>query len=146
MTLIQTERRHRASDISSKLEPICVCATQAEAALNDRVKHFEDENKQMTTVEVADNDIIDINIGGTIVSTKRSTLTQVGCCGTYHTIQIPTGCNRLIQVVLCVSKLQTACRQKGRPWLPDSLDVGNSALTGMLKAVYFWTLTLTASR
>ncbi|KAL0055218.1 hypothetical protein WJX82_008914 [Trebouxia sp. C0006] len=50
---------------------------QAEAALDNRVKHFEDENKQMTTVQVADNDIIDIiNIGGTIVSTKRSTLTQ----------------------------------------------------------------------
>lgn len=123
-----------------------MCATQAEAALDNRVKHFEDENKQMTTVHVADNDIIDINIGGTIVSTKRSTLTQVGCCGTYRTIHIHTGCNRLTQVVLCVSKLQTACRQKGRPWLPDSVDVGNSALTGMLKAVCFWTLTLSASK
>jgi len=123
-----------------------VCATQAEAALDDRVKHFEDENKQMTTVQVADNDIVDINVGGTIVSTKRSTLTQVGCCGTYRTIHTHTGCHRLTQVVLCVSKLQKACRQKDRPGLPDSVDVGNSALTGMLKAVCFWTSTLTASR
>ncbi|KAL0035277.1 hypothetical protein WJX79_009892 [Trebouxia sp. C0005] len=49
---------------------------QAEAALDDRAKHFEDENKQMTTVQVADNDIVDMNVGETIVSTKRSTLTQ----------------------------------------------------------------------
>ncbi len=62
------------------LEPRCVCGTQAEAALDDRFKHFEDENKQMTTVQVADNDIVDISVGGTIVSTKRSTLTQVILC------------------------------------------------------------------
>ncbi|DBA88072.1 TPA: hypothetical protein ACH3X2_005073 [Trebouxia sp. C0005] len=30
----------------------------------------------MTTVQVADNDIVDMNVGETIVSTKRSTLTQ----------------------------------------------------------------------
>lgn len=120
-----------------------MCA-QAEAALDDRAKHFEDENKQMTTVQVADNDIVDMNVGETIVSTKRSTLTQVGCCSTYRTI--PTVLYIHTQVVLCIFNLETACRQKGRPWLPDSVDVGNSPLTGMLKAVCVWTLTLTASR
>ena len=57
-----------------------MCAAKAEAALDDRASHFADENKQMATVPVADNDVVDVNVGGTIVSTKRSTLTQVGHC------------------------------------------------------------------
>ncbi len=57
-----------------------MCAAKAEAALDDRANHFADENKQMATVPVADNDVVDINVGGTIVSTKRSSLTQVGHC------------------------------------------------------------------
>ncbi len=120
-----------------------MCATQAEAALDDRAKNFADENKQMTTFPVADNDVVDINVGGTILSTKRSTLTQVGHF-IYHTT--PTFLYIHTQFVLCILEFLTACRQKDRPWLPDSVDVGNSALTGMLKAVCFWTLTLTASR
>lgn len=32
----------------------------------------------MTSVAVADNDVLDLNVGGNFTCTKRSTLTQVG--------------------------------------------------------------------
>ena len=50
---------------------------QAQTKLKRDVEAFEQEKKMMATVPVADNDILYLNVGGELVSTKRSTLTQV---------------------------------------------------------------------
>ena len=50
---------------------------QAEGKLKNQVAAFEQEKILMTTVPVADNDILTLNVGGTLLATKRSTLTQV---------------------------------------------------------------------
>ncbi len=34
----------------------------------------------MTTIPVAENDVLSLNVGGTLLTTKRSTLTQVHLC------------------------------------------------------------------
>lgn len=50
---------------------------QGEAELKRQIEVFEQEKKLMTTVAVADNDVLNLNTGGTLLATKRSTLTQV---------------------------------------------------------------------
>lgn len=56
---------------------------QREAALDERAEQvaqkaaqLRQEKQQMTTVGVADHDVLDLNVGGTLLSVKRSTLTQ----------------------------------------------------------------------
>ena len=57
---------------------------QREAALDERAEQvaqqaaqLSQEKQQMTAVGVADHDVLDLNVGGTPLSAKRSTLTQV---------------------------------------------------------------------
>ena len=38
---------------------------------------FEKEKQQMTAIGVADNDVLELNVGGTQFAAKRATLTQV---------------------------------------------------------------------
>ena len=55
----------------------CTACMQAQAALTQDKEAFEREKDLMQTVPAADNDIVNLNVGGTLLSTKRSTLTQV---------------------------------------------------------------------
>lgn len=50
---------------------------QDQAELKQQIGLFEQEKKLMATVPVADNDVLSLNVGGTLLTTKRSTLTQV---------------------------------------------------------------------
>ena len=52
------------------------CA-QAQDEVRRQLAALEQEKKLMQTLDVADNDIVDLNVGGTLFSTKRSTLMQV---------------------------------------------------------------------
>ena len=51
---------------------------KAQALFDGKVQLFEQENKLMSSVPIADNDVLDLNVGGSLICTKRSTLTQVG--------------------------------------------------------------------
>ncbi|KAL0028555.1 hypothetical protein WJX79_001387 [Trebouxia sp. C0005] len=54
---------------------------EAQAKLKHQIELFEQEKKLMATVAVADNDDLSLNVGGTLLTTKRSTLTQAeGSC------------------------------------------------------------------
>lgn len=53
------------------------CAAQAQANLKQQIEALESEKKLMQTKAVTDRDIVDLNVGGTVLSTMRSTLTQV---------------------------------------------------------------------
>ena len=57
---------------------------QRQAALDERAEQLaqqaaqlSQEKQQMTAVGIADNDVLDLNVGGTLLSVKRSTLVQV---------------------------------------------------------------------
>lgn len=47
-----------------------------QAELKQQIELFEQEKKLMATVPVADNDVLSLNVAGTLLTTKRSTLTQ----------------------------------------------------------------------
>lgn len=49
---------------------------EAQTKLERQIELFEQEKKLMATVAVADNDVLNLNVGGTLLTTKRSTLTQ----------------------------------------------------------------------
>ena len=50
---------------------------QAEVTLEHEVAALAKEKELMATTTAADNDVIYLNVGGTVCATKRSTLTQV---------------------------------------------------------------------
>ena len=50
---------------------------QARAQLKHEVEAFELEKAMMARVAVADDDVLNLNVGGKLFTTKRSTLTQV---------------------------------------------------------------------
>ena len=57
---------------------------QRQAALDERAEQLakqatqlSEEKQKMTAVGIADNDVLDLNVGGTLLSVKRSTLVQV---------------------------------------------------------------------
>jgi len=50
---------------------------EEQAKLKHDTEAFEQEKKSMATVAVAENDVLNLNVGGTLLATKRSTLTQV---------------------------------------------------------------------
>jgi len=59
-------------------------AVQAQAAVDKRAgeldqqaKALAQEKQKMSAVGVADNDVLDLNVGGVSLSVKRATLTQV---------------------------------------------------------------------
>ena len=54
------------------------CCLQAEANIKSKEQALQLERQQMASVPVADNDVIHLNVGGSLTSTKRLTLTQVG--------------------------------------------------------------------
>lgn len=56
---------------------VCVVYEQEQKELKQQKEAFVREKKLMQTVAVADNDIVNLSVGGTLMSTKRSTLTQV---------------------------------------------------------------------
>ena len=51
---------------------------QAHSELKQQLAALEREKELMQTVAVADSDIVNLNVGGTLMSSKRLTLTQVG--------------------------------------------------------------------
>lgn len=51
---------------------------QARVDLERQTEAFRHEQQRMQAVIVADDDIVNLNVGGTLLSTRRSTLTQVG--------------------------------------------------------------------
>ena len=53
------------------------CLLQAQSKLQCQVEALEEEKRIMQTVPVAASDILNLNIGGTLITTKRSTLMQV---------------------------------------------------------------------
>ena len=64
-------------------------AAQAQAAvdkraeeLNQQAEALAQEKQTMSAVGVADNDVLDLNVGGVTLSVKRATLTQVNCLST----------------------------------------------------------------
>lgn len=57
---------------------------QAQAAVDSRAEELDkqtealaQEKQKMSAVGVADNDVLDLNVGGVLLSVKRATLTQV---------------------------------------------------------------------
>jgi hypothetical protein len=59
-------------------------AVQAQAAVDKRAEELDQqakalaqEKQKMSAVGVADNDVLDLNVGGVSLSVKRATLTQV---------------------------------------------------------------------
>ena len=50
---------------------------QQAAELQAQKAALEKEKQQMTAVGVADNDVLELNVGGTQFAAKRATLTQV---------------------------------------------------------------------
>ena len=50
---------------------------QAETDLLHGQQALEDEKAQMQSIPAADNDLVHLNVGGHLMTTKRSTLTQV---------------------------------------------------------------------
>ena len=59
-------------------------AMQAQAAVDSRAEELDkqtealaQEKQKMSAVGVADNDVLDLNVGGVLLSVKRATLTQV---------------------------------------------------------------------
>ena len=61
----------------SKLTTLTSWCVQAQADLQQGKEALKQEKALMQTLPVADNDIVNLNVGGTLLSTKRSTLTQV---------------------------------------------------------------------
>ena len=122
---------------------------QAQALLDEKLKHSEQENKLMTSVQVADNDVLEINVGGSLISTKRSTLTQVSIL---HVTLSANFKSRFQCLSLRIDANSAQgfslymCRPKGLPWLPGSAGAGNNVSTGTHKAASFWTLTHTVLR
>ena len=51
--------------------------TQEQSELKQQLEALQREKELMQSVAVADNDIVNLNIGGTLMSSKRLTLTQV---------------------------------------------------------------------
>ena len=95
------------------------CCLQAEANIQSKEQALQLEHQQMASVPVADNDIIHLNIGGSLLSTKRLTLTQVGLLRV-HAPGI-TAVSSNSQFVKHV-----ACRLKGLLWLQDLMDTGSN--------------------
>ena len=61
-----------------------IFAMQAQAAVDSRAEELDkqtealaQEKQKMSAVGVADNDVLDLNVGGVLLSVKRATLTQV---------------------------------------------------------------------
>lgn len=59
---------------------------QAQAAVEKRAEELDkqaealtQEKQKMSAVGIADNDVLDLNVGGVSLSVKRATLTQVSC-------------------------------------------------------------------
>lgn len=50
---------------------------QTEARLKEEQTNLDIEKRTMAQVKVADNDIVDINVGGRLLTTKRGSLTQL---------------------------------------------------------------------
>ncbi len=66
-----------------------IVAAQAQAAvdkraeeLNQQAEALAQEKQKMSAVGVADNNVLDLNVGGVTLSVKRATLTQVTCLST----------------------------------------------------------------
>ncbi len=59
---------------------------QAQAAVDQRAEELDEqaealaqEKQRMSATGAADNDVLDLNVGGVSISVKRATLTQVSC-------------------------------------------------------------------
>lgn len=74
---------------------------QAEDILRQKTEALQKEREIMAKVPVADNDLLTLNIGGSIQVTKRSTLTQVALasaqvlnliCAGQHALQARSSC------------------------------------------------------
>ena len=57
---------------------------QAEGNLRQNFEALQKEKETMAKVPVADNDILTLNVGGTIVVTKRATLIQVALASVHN--------------------------------------------------------------
>ena len=77
---------------------------QAEATLEQEVAALAKEKEMMTKVLTADNDIIYLNVGGTFLATKRSTLTQVCCVQACFSTQCYYGAEQPLAAI-CFSHL-----------------------------------------
>ena len=80
-------------------------AAQAQAAVDKRAEELDkqaealaQEKQKMTAVGVADNDVLDLNVGGVSLSVKRATLTQVSW-STTSTLQKPFCLNLTLMVL-----------------------------------------------
>jgi len=80
-------------------------AVQAQAAVDKRAEELDkqaealaQEKQKMTAVGVADNDVLDLNVGGVSLSVKRATLTQVSW-STTSTLQKPFCLNLTLMVL-----------------------------------------------
>ena len=67
---------------------------QAQKALDDRAASLQEaearfarEKEQMLAQGTSDNDVLDLNISGTLLSIKRSTLTQA-CADSIYSLQL----------------------------------------------------------
>ncbi len=61
-------------------------AVQAQAAVDQRAKELDQqaealaqEKQRMSAAGIANNDVLDLDVGGVFFSVKRATLTQVSC-------------------------------------------------------------------
>ena len=68
------------------LSSVQTFAMQAQAAVEKRAEELDkqaealtQEKQKMSAVGIADNDVLDLNVGGVSLSVKRATLTQVSC-------------------------------------------------------------------
>ena len=88
---------------------------QAQALLHEEVQHFAQENRLMTSVQVADNDVLELNVGGSLMTTKRSTLTQVGIfrgiLGYAASMPISQTSNISFPACICAGQRDLPCSQ-----------------------------------
>ena len=87
---------------------------QAQAAVDKRAEELDkqaealaQEKQKMSAIAVADNDVLDLNVGGVLLSVKRATLTQVKCPSTL-TFQKPFCRNVTLMVLNSCSYKQSA--------------------------------------
>ena len=65
------------NNILQKFDELVNIIEDERAKMKAEVEAYEAEKRRMTAIAVKDDDIIDLNVGGTKMTTKRSTLCQV---------------------------------------------------------------------
>ena len=66
-----------SDDILAKFDEMVKLVESEKAKMKAEIEAYESEKLRMKGVEVSDDDIINLNVGGEKITTKRSTLCQV---------------------------------------------------------------------